>query len=154
MRAVLAVLVGLSVSGCGAAMVSAARGQMEKDTAACEARPRSTQMALAQCVNAAEHKAYIASGISDGDLVAVRLAARLAIAEKVDRGQMTKAEADLEFAKTNVGLVSAGEMRQQSSRQATAEALAAFGPSVGQSRQRSETRCTAGLGGDFSCTTY
>lgn len=81
-------------------------------------------MNLARCINAAEEKAYRSSGISGGDLVSVRLATRMAIAEKQDKGQMTEAEAELEFARANSGLVSTDQQRRNSA--VTADAISSM----------------------------
>ena len=122
----VAVMMGLAVAlaGCAQARLNAASEEMEKDKAACRSSPRTTHMNLARCINAAEEKAYRNSGISGGDLVSVRLATRMAIAEKQDKGQMTEAEAELEFARANSGLVSTDQQRRNSA--VTADAISSM----------------------------
>lgn len=114
-------LVALFLSGCVSTRMAAAKEEMEREKAACQSAPRTTNMNLARCINAAEEKAYRASGSTgEGDLVAVRLAARMAIAEKIDKGQMTQAEGELEFARVYSGLVGTSEQRQNSAMTANA----------------------------------
>lgn len=121
------VVIGLAaaLAGCAQARINEANEQMEKEKAICRARPKTTHMALARCINDAEERGFLTSRISSGgDLVRVRLATRLALAEKQDKGQMTEAEAELEFARVNSGLTSTDQQRRNSA--VTADAISSM----------------------------
>lgn len=125
MKTIATILVlAAALGGCAQARINAASEEMEREKATCRAAPKTTHMNLARCINAAEEKAYRNSGISGGDLVSVRLATRMAIAEKQDKGHMTEAEAELEFARTNSGLVSTDQQRRNSA--VTADAISSM----------------------------
>jgi hypothetical protein len=111
------------VAGCQSA---ASQKQAEITAAAdqaveqCNTRQFRTAMARAQCLNDAERpRLQIAGQFSD--LVNVKFATRMALAEAVDKGQMTQAQADLEMAKANSTLMSSGRQRINQDRQLAAQ---------------------------------
>lgn len=124
MKALIVVGLAATLAGCAQVRINAATEEMEKEKAVCRSAPKTTHMNLARCINAAEERGYRASGISGGDLMAVRLATRIAIAEKQDKGLMTDAEAELEFAQVNSGLTSTDQQRRNSA--ATASAISSM----------------------------
>lgn len=131
MKIATAIAAGLLASGCAAAALNAANEQLAKDKALCQSMPKTTNVAMARCINIAEEKAYRASGVGGGDLVAVRLATRMAIAEKMDKGQMSLAEGELEFAKVNSSLIGTDQQRRNSAVTANAmNSLANPGPTT------------------------
>lgn len=124
MRLVLALSAAAVLMGCGASRQQEAIDQMEANKAACRSAPRTTFVALARCINAAEQYGFAQSPISP-DLVSVRLATRLSIAERQDRGQLTESEAELEFAKAVSDLVGTAQQRMNNATAANAQASAA-----------------------------
>lgn len=85
------VLIAGTIGGCVSAQISA----QDDAFSACQATKFSTATAAVQCMNAAENK----GPASFDDLKRLRQAARLALAEKQDKGLISKAEAEFEFAK-------------------------------------------------------
>lgn len=124
MKFAMLLAIAATLGGCAQQRMAEASEQMEKEKAECRAPPRTTNMALARCINSAEERGFRASGVSGGDLLSVRLASRLAIAEKQDKGQITAAEAELEFAKVTSSLVSTDQQRRNS--EVTANAVSAM----------------------------
>jgi hypothetical protein len=119
----VAIALAAGVAGCQSA---ASQKQAEISAAAdravaeCNARQFRTAMARAQCLNDAERpRLQIAGDFSD--LVNVKFATRTALAEAVDKGQMTQAQADLEMAKANSNLMSSGRQRINQDRQIAAQ---------------------------------
>ncbi len=106
---IVAVAFVLALGGCVgtadelSAEIAAARN-------ACRQREFKTSVEGARCHNMAEARLGELRG---QDAVAIRLQTRLVLAEKVDRGQITEAEAELEFAKANADLNSKATQRLQ-----------------------------------------
>lgn len=119
-RIVLLAAVVLTVAGCR----SSARNQelaasVDAARAACNAQPYTTAVDRARCMNEAE--APLRGAVIPPDLFDVRTTNRLMLAEKVDRKELTQAEADARFAGLNSQLVGT----QQSRNNAAAVAAAA-----------------------------
>src|SRR5215210_2536068 len=99
------------LSGCGVAQ-QAQREKLEAEVKAkiaqavltCHSQPFRTSVARAQCRNDAEAQAR--PFFPYPDLLDERLAARLALAEKVDRKQLSESEAQLAFAQTMARVLS------------------------------------------------
>ena len=87
--------------------------------AACKARGFKTMVELTQCRNAAFRLAAPAYA-GKSDLVELGLAQRMVLAEKVDRGEITMAQYELEMAKTRVALENADRNRSVQQRLAQA----------------------------------
>jgi membrane-bound lytic murein transglycosylase B len=91
--ALLVVLAALALAGCAPTMSPEAVATAQSEEKACDAGH--THVERARCRNAV----YAKYG-ETGDLANVRQTERVALAEKVDAGTMTQAEAEAEFAKT------------------------------------------------------
>jgi hypothetical protein len=124
MKLVLTICAVVTLGGC----IQAARHRevMESiDTAknACRAQTFRTKVENARCINDAERK--MGAIYPNQDLLNYRLAARIAISEKVDRKQISEAEAELEFARISADIGSQEATRSTGRRIANAQAEAA-----------------------------
>jgi hypothetical protein len=119
------------LAGCGLARQAEIRERNEAIRAAsndavavCNTKQFKLATARAQCLNDAERPlAQIAPDYAD--LFSVKLATRYALAEQIDRGQITQAQADLEMAKANANLVTSGKQRLNADRAVEAQEAAA-----------------------------
>lgn len=118
MKIAVVVAIGLALSGCGLALQRQVQEDVEAAKAACRSQTFPNRVANARCINAAEEK--LAAVYSNRDLLQLRLASRLAIAEKQDKGLISDAQAELEFAQINTQIGS-----QEASRVANAQMAAA-----------------------------
>jgi hypothetical protein len=75
----------------------------ERDKAACAAFQ--TALARAKCFNGVVDR-YVRPTVRDQDLLTLEEAERVSLAEKVDAGKMTEAEADLQLAQARSGIFS------------------------------------------------
>jgi len=129
MRAITAVALAIMLSGCVSrnaeirAGVDGARAECRANAQAGKFR---TWVDAARCLNAAEAPLAQVQGHYP-DLWNVKFATRTAIAEKVDRGEMTAAQAELAEAEANHRLVSEME-RRGIARRAVAAQEAASAP--------------------------
>ena len=116
MKIAVAVVVGLALAGC----VSTRQVKQDVDAAkdACRAQTFATKVALARCINSAEMK--LSAVYDKTDLLQLRLASRLAIAEKQDRGEISDAQAELEFAQVNAQIGTQEASRNSNARIAAA----------------------------------
>ena len=150
MRLLLTVALGAGMIGCVSAPPGPSFAQIvtriiEEGRAECAAKKHRNRTEQAKCYNAAEMRM---SELVDADLVNVRFATRLALAAKVDKGQMTEAESDLAFAQTISQLTSQLSARttgRQIARAQTAAAIAAAYPPT-----PSPTTCTF-IGNTMTC---
>ncbi len=118
----------LSLGACGVARPA----QEEKDRSAnlqsalsnCETATFKTRLERSRCIGNAE-EAYLVPGSPVADLIRVKIATRNSIAERLDMGKITQAEADLETAKAASELVGEAKQRSASSRIAQAQENAA-----------------------------
>jgi len=103
------------LSGCGVAqqaqreklgekLEAEVKAKIAQAVLACHSQPFRTSVARAQCRNDAEAQAR--PFFPYPDLLDERLAARLALAEKVDRKQLSESEAQLAFAQTMARVLS------------------------------------------------
>jgi hypothetical protein len=83
-----------------------------------------TASAQAACFNAADQH-LLAAGMSNGDLLRLRMAARAEIAERMDNKQLTPAQATLELAKLDSQLSSTAQGRDATMVNALAQSEAA-----------------------------
>jgi hypothetical protein len=122
MKLVVLAAVALATVGC-----VSRQAQLEKQIAAekdvCRSQTFATKVAFARCINAAEQK--LSAVYDKPDLLQLRLASRIAIAEKQDKGQLTDAQAELEFAQVGAQIGT-----QEASRNSSAEMAAAASASV------------------------
>jgi uncharacterized protein YceK len=114
-KVVICLVVGLSLAGCA----STASRDYSKANADCQAHEDSgefkTATARAECYNGVDRR--FRARFDEPDLLDVRIAARMAIAERRDRNEITQAQADLEYAQIKSRLTTE-EQRRQSARQA------------------------------------
>lgn len=124
MRAVVVLGCAMLLAGCVSSRDKAAISAAEAGVADCKAKTFRSAVERARCLNAAAEIAAPAVGDS-ADLFRVAQNTRLVLAERVDRGQITQAEADLQMSQTMAGLVSEDNRRATAQRSAAAqEALA------------------------------
>ena len=96
-----AVVFGLALAGCVSSQskkLNDATASLTAAKAKCDVQTFRTRTEAARCANEAE-EAYLLPAFPYPDLVRLKIATRTALAEKVDRGQITQAEADLEMAR-------------------------------------------------------
>jgi hypothetical protein len=84
-----------------------------------------TFTARAKCLNDADDRIVRPLFGANGDLLNLRQATRLSLAEKVDQKRMSEAEAQLEFAKMNSEIVSEEQRRINANRSVGAQEAAA-----------------------------
>ncbi|WP_188408305.1 hypothetical protein [Agaricicola taiwanensis] len=77
----------------------------DQKQAVCDAQRFDTARARATCANSADEAAIAAYG-GDADLIRAKTAARMAIAEQVDRGRLTRTQAQAQFAQVTSRLTS------------------------------------------------
>ncbi len=118
-------LAGLWMAGCVSTDASGPSAQQRRElqvevaSADCMAKARSGQFkslaALGRCLSAAE--AYLADEMGDNaDLLRQKLASRIAIYERIDRGELTGAQAEAELARVNATLMAELNRRSHASR--------------------------------------
>lgn len=114
------IVIGLAaaLAGCAAAQQRQVLEDVEASKAACRSQTFKTKVEFARCINGAEQK--LAAIYNKHDLLQLRLASRLAIAEKQDKGQISDVQAELEFAQVNAGLGSQEAMRNSNAEMAAA----------------------------------
>jgi hypothetical protein len=93
----------------------------EKDKAACGALH--TAVARARCFDGVVDR-YVRPTVRDQDLLTLEEAERVALAEKVDAGKMTQAEADLQLAQARTGIFSEVQRRSNNANIAAAATMA------------------------------
>jgi len=118
MKTLIVIGLAAALSGCAAAQQRQVLEDVEASKAACRSQTFKTKVEFARCINGAEQK--LAAIYNKHDLLQLRLASRLAIAEKQDKGQISDAQAELEFAQINASIGS-----QESSRDTSAQMAAA-----------------------------
>ncbi len=121
----------LALAGCGATARNSHLTQLAQSVVAakeaCKAEKFATQVQRAECMNRAEQPM---SGVAMApDLFAVRTSTRIALAEKVDKKQITEAEADAQFALVNSQTIGAQQSRANSAAIAAAQTSAAIAAS-------------------------
>jgi len=112
---------GLLLAGCVSGRDAEVDAAVQQSRDACVTTYRSKQLktysGYMQCLNTAEaplQERAQRGGV--GDLLNVKFAGRVAIAERVDRGEITPAQADFEVARMNSGLMSQGQNRLNANR--------------------------------------
>jgi hypothetical protein len=141
MSAAAVLLVGLS--GCGLVTNAA----LQQEAAACKAQG-GTPTQQADCVNRVESQIVGRAP----DLVNLHMAARRALAEKIERHEISEAEAEFEFAKLGVDIEQIHAGRTQTNLQTSADlmnasaALARAGAPQTLGSPVINTNCTGGSG--------
>lgn len=105
----------LALAGCQSVRTRQAVATAKEADAQCLSQGFKTAVALAECRNSAMRLAAPVAGNSM-DLINVATAQRMVLAEKVDRRQISPAEADLEMAKTMSALNSTERGRETQDR--------------------------------------
>lgn len=124
MRIVLIVAAGLALAGCVQEGLSPeARANMAQARQTCSLQK--TAVARARCQNAVDNE-YVRPRLRTPDLLDLYQAERLALAEKVDAGAMTLAEADLKLAEMKTEIVSEDQRRTTNAQMAGAAMMAAM----------------------------
>lgn len=108
-RLLVVLTVALTASGCVAARREAAKANTSAGVEACKARKFPNFVAKAKCINQAEEA--LRSATPNGDLLNLRQATRLVLAEKMDAGTLTEAQADYLFAEQTTELVRLERLR-------------------------------------------
>ena len=139
MKLAAVVAIGLLASGCAMALQRQVSDEVNAAKAACAARTFRNHVEKARCYNAAEQT--IAAYYDKPDLLQLRLAARLAISERIDRGQITEAQGELEFAQ--IGM-------QIGSQEATRNSTAAMAAAATQIATPRSTTCNR-IGNTVTC---
>jgi hypothetical protein len=127
----------LSVEPATAEKFEAQKQQCEREFAA---KTLKTATALIECENAGLAEAMASDGYPFTDLIQTRLAERLAIADRLDRRRITKAEADAQNAASFSRLVAEDQRRrfllEQGKREADARAAAERASEEAAARER------------------
>ncbi len=124
MRIVSCLLAALALAGCSEQGLSPeAVANFEKERAGCAAL--GTAVARARCYNGVLER-YYRPTVRDQDLFALERAERVAVAEKVDAGKMTPAEADLQMAQVRSEVSSEAQRRSNNADIAAAATMAAM----------------------------
>jgi hypothetical protein len=142
-RLVAALVPALALGGCLSTADRISK-EAEAKRAVCRQQTFPTNVERARCHNSADARLGEVWG---SDLAAVRHQARLVIAERQDRKELTEAEAELEFAKINAQLTSQATRRAQDRRLAEAQYEAA----QAQRRSASLPRSQPATQGSFEC---
>lgn len=122
-----AILISLALGGCVSSQskkLDVATASLSEAKAKCDAQTFRTRVEAARCANTAE-ETYLLPAFPYPDLVRLKIATRTVLAEKVDRGQLTQAEADLEMARQMSQATSEIEKRTLAKRAVGAQESAA-----------------------------
>lgn len=112
------VAAGFLLSGCAMALQKQVFDEVAAAKAACAAGTFPNHVAKARCHNDAEHK--LARIYDKPDLLNLRLATRLALAERIDKGQISESQAELEFAQVGAQIGSQEAARDTNATMAAA----------------------------------
>jgi PBP1b-binding outer membrane lipoprotein LpoB len=129
MRIALILTLALALAGCVNNELSPeAKANLAQARAACALEKPA--VAAAKCQNAVDDE-YIRPRLRTPDLLDLYQAERVELAEKVDSGAMTPAEADLKLAQTKTAIISEDEQRRNNATMAAAATMAAMpGPTT------------------------
>lgn len=135
--------VALGISGC-VTVAEQVSGEIETRRNACRQQTFKTNVDRARCHNAAEARL---GEVWVADLAAVRRQARLVIAERQDRKELTDAEAELAFAKINADLTAQATRRVQEEQVAQAQ----YDAAAARSRSLRMVQAQPAASGSFEC---
>jgi hypothetical protein len=122
MRIALILAVGLALAGCVNNQLSPeAKANMAQAREACAVEK--SAVAKANCLNAVDNE-YIRPRLRTTDLLDLYQAERAALAEKVDAGAMTPAEAALKLAQMKTEIISEDQRRSNNAAMAAAATMA------------------------------
>jgi hypothetical protein len=121
MRIALILAVGLAVASCNNQLSPEAKANMAQAREACALEKSAA--AKASCLNAVDNE-YIRPRLRTTDLLDLYQAERAALAEKVDAGAMTPAEAALKLAQMKTEVISEDQRRSNNAAMAAAATMA------------------------------
>lgn len=113
----VATLLAMALAGCDPTMSPEVMAKAKQEKDACNRF--TTWGGVVNCMNAVENKYNMA----EGDLAKLQQASRVAYAEKVDRGQMSAADANLELAKMSSAIQSEWQRREAAAAAAAASSM-------------------------------
>jgi hypothetical protein len=134
------ILMALLVSGC--ANAGPDQATVDATLAHCRATHR-TYVPRAQCINEAELRQFPAS--RDNDLFRLRQAERLAMARRVDRGELTYEEGNTEWARIETRIASEAHRRQSAEAMVWAQRAAAISAAIPEPPRSVVCRTTNGI---------
>ncbi len=148
MRSILLlVLAGLLMAGCGIARRAEEKERYDRlvaevDAAVAACNSRTPRAAWARCVNEAQRPIIQTVPVEYRDLYELKAAGRLALAARLDRGEIRQEDAELETAKMNSNLMAEFNRRQLARRAVDAQETAAMAAADTAARSRLPVRCT------------
>jgi hypothetical protein len=124
MRAICVLAAAFALAGCVPdAPTPEMAASFEKDKAACGAL--NTAVARAKCFNGVVDR-YVRPTVRDQDLLTLEEADRLALAEQVDAGKLSVAQADLQLAQMRTQIFSEVQRRTNNADLASAASMSAM----------------------------
>ncbi|WP_103873871.1 hypothetical protein [Bosea lathyri] len=138
MKLVVLAAVAMAMAGCVSRQAEVQK-QIAADKEICRSQTFPTKVAFARCINSAEQK--MSAVYDKPDLLQLRLASRLAIAEKQDKGQISDAQAELEFAQVGAQIGTQEATRNSNAEMASAASAAASPRRVTCSRIGNSVTC-------------
>ncbi len=163
MRRVTTLTVCLILAGCAGIRAREAKEAFAAKVAECKANwpevTRDTAVPRAHCIGDAEEATILPASGRFSDLVAQRIALRNVLAERVAAGQITPAEAALQFAQSNSqlsGEANSRALQVEQANAARAQSAAAWANAFGHSQVNTSqvyTNCTTN-GNQTSCMSH
>lgn len=112
------------LAGCAQARMQAANEQIQTSANYCDQRRDSggfaTRKEYAECINAGMSSALSAARYPYPDLVSLHNSYRVALAEKIDRGEISPSDANIAMAEVSVRVETEAQRRQAAATQANA----------------------------------
>ena len=120
MKHLMHLVVAVVLAGCGATSK-----QLDASTEACRAKVNTIGGYWA-CANPKERAVYVAHDTPNMELIDLWFAYRLALGNRVDRGEITKEEYDLAYAEVNARIFGEIERQRLARKQARAASTTSF----------------------------
>lgn len=137
----MALVVGVAALALGGCLHQKEIAAAEQAKAACGTQNFKTMTELARCQNDALRLTRPAWN-ADASLVELAMAQKLVLAEKVDRGQISRAEYDLEIAKMKYGFEREADQQRRQAAQSS-PAAANFQNTLARNQAASPLNCTS-----------
>lgn len=118
MKLAAVAVIALALSGCVSARMQQVGEEVDAEKAICRAQNFTKKVQLSQCLNNAEQR--FAGVYPYPDLLQLRAATRLALSERQDRGEITQAQAELEFAQVITQITAQEQSRATNAQMADA----------------------------------
>ena len=145
------VVLAFTLAGCAQQQLEAQRkaalARHQATTAACATQFPSevgNYAAKAKCINDLHRQYLVDANATDGDLVEIELAARTKLGAMLDQREISKEDANLQFAQIHSNLVQIANERQASRNAAQTARAAALMPYLMQQQQISNDNFNAG----------